>query len=71
MMMEKGIMRTEFAVELNDKYGFVEQIDIFDSYEEAENFTVNYREPLANGEYLNIIFIDYDEFDNEIGMGIY
>ena len=70
-MMEKGIMRTEFAVELNDKYGFVEQIDIFDSYEEAEIFASSYREPLASGEYLNIIFIDYDEFDNEIGMGIY
>ena len=70
-MMEKGIMRTEFAVELNDKYGFVEQIDVFDSYEEAEIFAANYREPLASGEYLNIIFIDYDEFDNEIGIGIY
>lgn len=66
-MME--VKNVEFAVEINDKNGFVEQIDMFDSYEEAETFVSNYNEPLLNGEYLNIIFIDYDDEGMEIGIG--
>lgn len=60
---------TEYAVEVNNEKGFVRQIDIFKSYEQAENFANNYKEPLNNDEYLNIIFIDYDRNDNEIGFG--
>lgn len=64
---------TEYAVELmrEQKNGdkFIEQIDVFDTYEKACDFTDNYKEPLADDEYLNIIFIDYDEYGNEIEFG--
>lgn len=60
---------TEYAVEINNDRGFVKQIDIFNTYEEAENFINNYKEPLNEEEYLNIIFIDYDKNDNEIDFG--
>ena len=61
--------KTEYAVELNNEKGFVRQIDVFDTYEQAVEFQENYDEPLNNGEYLNIIFIDYDENGDEIGFG--
>lgn len=60
---------TEYAVEINNDKGFVRQIDVFTSYEKAEEFANNYKEPLNEEEYINIIFIDYDENDNEIGFG--
>lgn len=60
---------TEYAVEVNNEKGFVRQIDVFDSYEKACEFEEHYNEPLADDEYLNIIFIDYDEYDNEIEFG--
>lgn len=60
---------TEYAVEVNNKNGFVRQLDIFQTYEQAECFREKCDEPLDDDEYLNIIFIDYDEFGNEIGMG--
>ena len=60
---------TEYAVELNNENGFVSQIDVFDSYEKAEQFADNYTEEMCNDEYLNIIFIDYNENGDEIGFG--
>lgn len=61
---------TEYAVEINDKnYKFVRQIDVFDTYEEAEYFMENNNEQLKDGEYFNIIYIDYDENGDEIGFG--
>ncbi len=60
---------TEYAVEVNNEKGFVRQIDVFNTYEEAEEFAHNYNEPLLEDEYLNIIFIDYDEYGNEIDFG--
>ena len=60
---------TEFAVEVNNNNGFVRQIEVFDSYEKACEFVKEYNEFLVADEYLNIIFIDYDENDNEIGFG--
>jgi hypothetical protein len=60
---------TEYAVEINNDEGFVRQIDVFTSYKKAETFANNYKEPLRDEEYINIIFIDYDENDNEIGFG--
>ena len=60
---------TEYAVEVNNTKGFVRQLDVFKTYEEAEEFANNYDTPLAWDEYLNIIFIDYDENDDEIGFG--
>lgn len=65
--MNKGY--TEYAVEVNNDKGFVKQIDVFTTYEEAEAFADNYKEPLDDGEYLNIIFIDYDENGNEVEFG--
>ena len=60
---------TEYAVEVNNHKGFVRQIEVFNSYDMASKFAQNYKEPLGDDEYLNIIFIDYDENDNEIGFG--
>lgn len=69
MAIVKECAYTEYAVELNNDKGFVRQIDVFDSYEEACNFADHYNEPLTDDEYLNIIFIDYDENDDEIEFG--
>lgn len=60
---------TEYAVEINNEKGFVRQIDVFDSYDKACDFADNYNEPLNDDEYLNIIFIDYNENDDEIDFG--
>lgn len=64
----RKIAKTEYALEVNNEIGFVRQIDVFDTYEEAEEFQKKYNEPLNDGEYLNIIYIDYDENGNEIGI---
>ena len=64
------VCSTEYAVEVNNsKDIFVRQIDVFQTYEQAEEFANNYDGVLNDGEYLNIIYIDYDENENEIGMG--
>ena len=65
--------KTEYAVELmrehNNGNKFIRQVDVFDTYEEACEFADNYKEPLADDEYLNIIFIDYNENGDEIEFG--
>ena len=63
------VTSTEYAVEVNNKKGFVRQLDVFSEYDEAVAFKNNYNEPLLTGEYLNIIFIDYDENGDEINFG--
>ena len=64
------ICSTEYAVEVNNsKDIFVRQIDVFQTYEQAEEFVSNYDEVLTDGEYLNIIYIDYDENGDEVGFG--
>ena len=60
---------TEYAVEVNNTQGFVKQIDVFKTYEEAEEFVNNYDGTLVWDEYLNIIFIDYNENGDEIAFG--
>lgn len=60
---------TEYAVEVNNDKGFVRQIEVFDSYEKACEFAASCDDVLFEDEYFNIIFIDYDENDNEIGFG--
>ena len=65
----KGYPKTEYAVEINNGRRFIRQIELFDTYEEADEFASNYNEPLLDGEYLNIIFIEYDEDGDEIGVG--
>ena len=59
---------TEHAVDVRNDKGFIRQIDVFNSYEEAEFFVENYKEPLDEGEYLNIICITYDCYGNEISV---
>lgn len=59
----------EFAVELNNRNGFVQQLDVFTTYEEAKAFAETCDIGLVNEEYINIIFIDYDDKGNEIGFG--
>ena len=59
---------TEYAVEVYDQVGFVRQIDVFDTHEEAEDFIDYCNEPLQEDEYLNITCIDYDKHGNEIGI---
>lgn len=67
------VATTEYAVEImREANGFpqlVKQLEVFGTYEEAEAFKEEYKEPLRNDEYLNIIYIDYDEFGDEIGFG--
>ena len=36
------VFRTEYTVDINDNNGFVKQLDVFNTYEEAINFIVNY-----------------------------
>lgn len=63
------VAHTEYAVEVNNESGFVRQIDVFHSYEEACDFADRCNEPLAGDEYINVIFIDYNENGDEIGFG--
>lgn len=64
-----NIASMEYAVEVRDVQGFVRQIDVFATYEEAEAFVNACDEDiLYSGEYLCIILIKYDENGNEIGI---
>ena len=56
---------------MNNDKGFIRQIDVFKNYDEAEEFieTNKNRIQLADDEYLNIIFIDYDKNGDEINFG--
>lgn len=60
---------TEYFVEVNNESGFVRQLEVFQTYEEAVKFTDDYNEPLNKNEYLNIIFVDYNENGDEIAFG--
>ena len=60
---------TEYAVEINDEKGFVRQVDIFPSYEAAVDYAECCDDTLEDGEYFNIIFIDYNEYGDEIAFG--
>ena len=63
-------MRTEYAVEVYNKYhdNFVEQIDVFETYEEAlafiEKRDFDFDE---DSEYLEVTEIEYDDEENEVG----
>lgn len=64
-------MRTEYAVEIYNKYhdSFQEQIDVFDTYEEAKEFADQRDFDLdEDSEYVEITEIEYDDDDNEIGI---
>lgn len=69
MLKDTNVATTEYAVEVNDENGFNRQIDVFSTYEEATSFAEGYSEPLYEGEYLNIIFIDYNKDGEEICFG--
>ena len=62
-------MITEYAVEVRNKYhSFVEQLDVFKTYEEAKDFAGNGGFEIDNDcEYTVIIEIEYDDNGNEIG----
>ena len=62
--------RCEYAVEVYNKYsdGFVEQIDVFCTLEEAECFIENNDVDIdEDSEYFGILKITYDENECEIG----
>ena len=67
--MIKMVAYTEYAVEINNENGFVRQVDVFKTYEEACHYVDCCNETLAEDEYFNIIFIDYNENDDEIAFG--
>ena len=66
--MSKEVYMEKFAVEINNKNGFVKQIDVFSTLEEADKFVKEYNEPLKEDEFLNIICIEYNENEDEIGF---
>lgn len=66
---EKYTEYEEYAVEVNDENGFVRQLDVFNTYKEAEDFIKDCDETLLEGEYFNIIYIAYDEDGEEIDAG--
>lgn len=66
--MNKEVYKEEFAVEINNDNGFVRQIDVFDTLEEADEFIKEYNKPLEEDEFLNIICIEYNENEDEIGF---
>lgn len=68
-MMDMKNTNTMYAVEINNEKGFVKQLDVFNTYEEAVKFKERYRELLSSEEYLNIIYIDYDKNGDEIEFG--
>ena len=58
--------KTEYAVEVYGASGaFDRQLDAFNSFEEAEKFKNDCDEPLADGEYIGVLAIHYDEHGNE------
>lgn len=63
-------MRTEYAVEVYNKYhdSFVEQIDVFETYEEAQRYIEEADIDIdKDSEYFGILEIEYDDDENEIG----
>lgn len=62
------VFSVEYAVEVNDSNGFVRQLDVFQTYEDAIMFQKECDEPLDDGEYLRTLAIKYDEDGNEIGL---
>lgn len=69
-MANKKVAYTEYAVEVNNEHGFVHQIDVFSTCEQAEACCDDYdKNNLAEDEYLNIIFIDYNSDGDEVGFG--
>lgn len=65
---------TEFAVEVwNMKDDtFIRRLAVFPTYDEAEKYFDECDEDdFSNIEYLQIIYIDYDENDNEISFGAF
>ena len=61
----------EYAVEVRNKYhdSFIEQIDVFNTYEEAEKYIKNADIDIdKESEYFEITEIEYDEDGNEIGI---
>lgn len=62
------VFSVEYAVEVNDSNGFVRQLDVFQTYEDAIMFQKECDEPLDDGEYLRALAIKYDEDGNEIGL---
>ena len=64
-------MRTEYAVEVYNKYhdNFVEQIDVFETYEEAQRYIKEANIDIdKDSEYFEITEIEYDDDDDEIGI---
>ena len=64
-------MRTEYAVEVYNKYhdNFVEQVDVFETYEEAVQYIKETNIDIdIDSEYFDITEIEYDDNDNEIGI---
>ena len=72
----EGVASMEWAVEIykhtdyNFFGGFVSQIDVFQSYEDARNFAKSGNIELGDDEHIEIIYIEYDESENEIGCGV-
>ena len=70
----KEVASTEYAVEIyrdvNGVKKLVSQIDCFPTYEKAEECLKSYeKDKLGPEEYLGIIFIDYDENEEEVDFG--
>lgn len=67
--MKREVAYTEYAVEVNDEKGFEYQVDIFPTIEAAINCAKSSDINLKDGQYINIIWIDYDENGDEIAFG--
>lgn len=63
---DRNPRKTEYAVEVYGASGaFDRQLDVFNSFEEAEKFKNDCDEPLADGEYIGVLAIHYDEHGDE------
>lgn len=67
---EEMTVRKEYAVEIHNGKGYVSQLDIFDTEEQAEAFRKGYEaaNTLQKDEYTAIITIKYDDEENEVGI---
>lgn len=60
-------MRTEYVIEIYNKHNdsFIKQIDVFNTYEEANVYAKKNVNIDDDSEYIEIIEIEYDEDDIE------
>jgi hypothetical protein len=71
-MNDNKCVRRCYTLELNSTLsGFIRRMGMFYSCEEAEAFFANsYTRKLEKDEYVNVVFLEYDKYNNQINDGV-